>query len=81
MCEAPTTHRHREIKDHLCPRRAHGLVGESQHENSNDNTVSKKHKDERKPRTAHKDGQREEDTKRSPEVLRRKAEVEIHRSA
>ena len=68
--------RHREIKDTLCSHRAHGLVGESQHENGNDNTVSKKHKDEKKPRKAQKDSQRERDTKRNPEALRRKADAD-----
>lgn len=76
-------HRHREIKDSLCPRRAHDLVGESKHENGNDSTVSKNHKDEKKqPREAQKGSWREKDTKRNPEVLRkRKAEAKRHRSA
>lgn len=64
--------RHREIKDSLCPHRAHGLVRERKHGNGNHNTVSKKHKYERKK---HKKRTREKGTKRNPEVLRwRKAE-------
>lgn len=64
--------RHREIKDSLCPHRAHGLVRESKHGNGNYNTVSKKHKYERKK---HKKRASEKGTKRNPEVLRwRKAE-------
>ena len=66
----------------LCPHRAHGLVEESRHGNSNYGTVSKKHKDEKQPREAQKESQREKGTKRNPEVLRkRKAEVKTHRSA
>lgn len=55
----------------LCPHRGHGLGGESSHRNSNYNTVSKKHKDEKQPRGAQKASQREKSTKRYPEVLRR----------
>lgn len=74
--------RHREIKDSLCLRRAPDLGGESKHGNGRDNTVSKTHKDEKKPREAQKGSWREKDTKRNPEVLRkRKAEAKTHRSA
>lgn len=63
MYEVPTTRKHREIKVRLCPHRAHGLVGESQHENGDDNTVSKK-----TPRR--KEAQKS--TKRQPERKRHK---------
>lgn len=44
--------------------------------------MSKKHKDEKHPREAQKESQREKRTKRNPEVLRRrKAEVKTHGNA
>lgn len=56
--------------------------GREQHGSSNYSTVSKKHKDEKHPREAQKESQREKRTKRNPEVLRRrKAEVKTHGSA
>ena len=66
----------------LGPHRAHALAGESRHGNGNSNTRSKKHKDEKQHGEAQKDSQGGEDTKRNPEVLRkRKAEVKTHRNA
>lgn len=73
--------RHREIKDSLCPHRAHGLGRENKHGNGNYNTVSNKHKDEKKPQEAQK-REPEKKAQRNPKVLRKKkAEAETHRSA
>ena len=70
------------VQGSLCPHRAHALVGKSRHRNSNYDTRSKKHKAEKQPGEAQKDSQGGKDTKRNPEVLRkRKAEVKTHRSA
>lgn len=63
-------------KASLCPHKAHGLVGESKHGNSNFDTLSKNHRDEEK----HKKSQREKGTKRNPEVLMRKTEAETQRA-
>lgn len=85
--------RHREIKDSLCCHRTHGLVRESKHGNGNYNTVSKKHKDEKKPQEAQK-RTREKDTKKprgaekeegrsrdTQECLEREQEKGTHRCA
>lgn len=73
--------RHREIKDSLRCHRAHGLVRESKHGNGNYNTVSKKHKAEKKPQEVQKRAP-EKKAQRNPEVLRKKkAEAETPRSA